>query len=99
MEDTLRHTANAAPVTPDITAQPQPEPYDTTPAETSEPSSDVPPAEKGNGHNEDEASPESDGHDDKNATGAELNRVPSQAQKLGKKKVAIVMIALCVCVP
>jgi hypothetical protein len=30
-------------------------------------------------------------------TGNPLDRVPSQAQKLGKKKIAVVMGALCVC--
>lgn len=29
--------------------------------------------------------------------GAELSRVPSQAQKLGKKKSIVIMAALCVC--
>lgn len=60
-------------------------------------------------HNEREQTPtESNGDgdgDDANAaaalerkeTGASLDRVPSQAQKLGKKKIFVVMAALCVC--
>ena len=36
---------------------------------------------------------------EKVVTGAPLSQVPSQAQKLGKKKVFIVMFALCVCDP
>lgn len=37
-----------------------------------------------------------DGTMEKVATGASLGRVPSQAQKLGKKKIVVVMTALCV---
>lgn len=37
-----------------------------------------------------------DGTMEKVATGASLGRVPSQAQKLGKKKIVVVMAALCV---
>jgi hypothetical protein len=37
-----------------------------------------------------------DGAVEKVATGASLGRVPSQAQKLGKKKIIVVMTALCV---
>ncbi|GMF76165.1 unnamed protein product [Aspergillus oryzae] len=36
-----------------------------------------------------------DGTMEKVATGASLGRVPSQAQKLGKKKIVVVMTALC----
>ncbi|PIG84754.1 MFS drug transporter [Aspergillus arachidicola] len=36
-----------------------------------------------------------DGTMEKVATGASLGRVPSQAQKLGKKKIVVVMAALC----
>ncbi|KAE8144533.1 major facilitator superfamily domain-containing protein [Aspergillus avenaceus] len=36
-----------------------------------------------------------DGPVEKVTTGASLGRVPSQAQKLGKKKIIVVMIALC----
>lgn len=35
--------------------------------------------------------------DEKAGAGAPLDRVPSQAQKLGKKKIVVVMTALCVC--
>ena len=37
-----------------------------------------------------------DGTVEKEANGASLERVPSQAQKLGKKKIIVVMAALCV---
>ena len=38
-----------------------------------------------------------DGSEEKAGAGAPLDRVPSQAQKLGKKKIVVVMTALCVC--
>ena len=38
-----------------------------------------------------------DGSLEKAGPGAPLDRVPSQAQKLGKKKIVVVMTALCVC--
>lgn len=43
------------------------------------------------------AQPDEDDAVEKVATGASLAQVPSQAHKLGKKKVFIVMFALCVC--
>lgn len=43
--------------------------------------------DESNAHNE---------SDEKTSSGAPLDRVPSQAQKLGKKKIIIIMTALCV---
>jgi hypothetical protein len=45
-------------------------------------------------HDAEENAPKSPEGD---ATPNKLDRVPSQAQKLGKKKIAVIMVALCVC--
>ncbi|PKY08035.1 hypothetical protein P168DRAFT_262108 [Aspergillus campestris IBT 28561] len=57
------------------------------------------PADQDRGHNESrEMNEQNDGGEgagEKDAEGAALDRTPSQAQKLGKKNIAIVMTALC----
>lgn len=74
----------------DSADKPSPE-YSTTPGENSETSADMPPSSKQN------QAPEPDSPaSDKAPSGAPLDRVPSQAQKLGKKKIFAVMSALCV---
>ena len=57
------------------------------------------PPDQDRGHNESGEVNEQNGEaaGEKDATGAALDRTPSQAQKLGKKNIAIVMTALCVC--
>lgn len=66
--------------------------HSATPRENSEISTDMPAS------SEQDQPPDSNGHAlEKPPSGAPLDRVPSQAHKLGKKKILIVMSALCVC--
>lgn len=68
--------------------------HSATPGEHSEISTDMPPS---SGQDQIDQTPESDGHAaEKAPSGADLDRVPSQGQKLGKKMVFVIMSALCV---